>query len=433
VRAKILNRNVAVITSYDHCRQILNASDGVASSPSPSSPGSIVAAHEGQTISQRSFGVLPAYRELMADFFPPPNLLLLDAPDHEGRRRVWNDHMANVCRDASPIIRAIAVDELSTWSHGDEMDLYDKMKDLAWRMLLAIFLELSPADKQYGEVVSRQEALLRGQFSLFPIAINTPFWRSPRSRGLDARRKLQETLKENVQAQTPTCPFHCRTGIISPDELASNALLFTSSIAVKALASLLTASLLNLFLFPGEPSLATRVREQDSANQEIFLKSVLRETERLSPPVIGVMRRVQQEIILRPPGVQDEPPTLIPQGWDVWLYFVGAVRNNSVYEQASKFVPERFVTESGTQPGLAFGLGAKRCLGGEIVRQIVQTVAMVMLDTGVDLHGSVESEGVRGWLGWDDEVPVEMIARDLKQLPCQRPRNPIRLRVFRRR
>lgn len=431
VRAKILNRDVAVISSYEHCKEILSLNEEASSSPSAQS--CIIATHPGQTLRKSSFGVLPAYRELMSDFFPPPNLLLLDAPGHEARRRDWDDHMAKVCRDSSAKVREIAIDELSAWSHGAEVDLYDRMKDLGWRMLLAVFLHLSPTDRAYHDVVAWQEDVLRGQFSLFPVSINTPFWRSPRSRGLDARHKLQEALKKNVDTQHSTCPFHnCQAGTIGRDELASNALLFTSSIAVKALASLLTASLLNLYVFPDEPSLANRVRELDSGPREMLLQSILRETERVSPPVIGVMRRVQQDIILQQTGTPNDPPTLVPAGWDAWLYFVGAARNESVYTQAAKFVPERFVGESGPSPGLTFGSGDKTCLGKDIVRQIVQTVAMVMVDSGIDLHGSVDSEGVRGWLGWDGEVPVESIARDLKQLPCQRPRKPIRLRVSRK-
>ncbi|RYO75176.1 hypothetical protein DL764_010570 [Monosporascus ibericus] len=430
VRARILNRDVAVVASREHCVEILDVKV-TSSASSQSAQKSVVAARPGQNVGRGSFGVLPAYRELMADFFPQPNLLLLDAPDHEFRRRCWDDHMAKVCHDSSATIREIAVEEISSWQAGAEVDLYDRMKDLAWRMLLAVFLQLSRTDQAYQDVVAWQEELLRGQFSLFPVSIRTPFWRSPRSRGLNARRKLQEELKKHVDALQPQCPFHCPGETIGRDELASNALLFTSSIAVKALASLLTASLLNLYLFPSSPSLAHRARELDPDGRGTFVRSILRETERLSPPVIGVMRRVQQDVVLQQSCQGEDPGILIPTGWDAWLYFVGANRNESIYNEACSFVPERFAAESGAPPTLTFGFGDKSCLGRDISRQIVQTVTTVMLDAGIDLHGAVVSEGVRGWLGWDSQVPVESMARDLKQLPCQRPRKPIILRVSR--
>lgn len=424
LRAKILNRNVAVMVSFNHCKEML----GVQESGSQSEENCILTSKDGQGATSTSFGVLAAYRQLMVDFFPQPNLLLLDAPVHRPHREIWNEHMVRICHDSSGILSEIAREEIASWKLGEELDLYDQMKELAWRMLLAIFLDLQPADPHYREVIKWQEDLLRGQFSLFPVSINTPFWRSARSRGLDARRKLQAMLKKRVNTMQPQCPFHAPDGKIRQDELASNALLFTSSIAVKAVASLLTASLLNLYLFPTEPSLASRVRTIAPETRETLLDSILLETERLSPPVIGVMRRMHEDIVLRPSGEAEDPGTLIPEGWDAWLYFVGANRSESVYSQAHSFVPDRFV-EGGTLPSLTFGFGDKTCLGRDIVRRIIRTVTSVMVDSGIELRGSVDSEGVRGWLGWDADVSTESIARDLKQLPCQRPRKSIKVQV----
>lgn len=424
LRAKILNRNVAVMASFKHCKKIL----GVEESGPQSEGNGVVTTRDGREATGTSFGVLPAYRQLMVDFFPLPNLLLLDAPDHKPYREIWNENMLRTCHDSSDILSGIAREEVASWQPGEEFDLYDQMKDLAWRMLLAIFLDLQPTDPDYKEVVKRQEELLRGQFSLFPVSINTPFWRSARSQGLDARRRLQVMLKKRIETMQPQCPFHSMRGKIHEDELASNALLFTSSIAVKAVASLLTASLLNLYLFPAEPSLVSKARALTPTPRDALLESILFETERLSPPVIGVMRRVQEDIVLHHDSNAGDPGTLIPEGWDAWLYFVGANRSDAIYSQANRFVPDRFVND-GAPPSLTFGFGDKMCLGKDIVRQITRTVARAVVDSRIDLRGRVDSEGVRGWLGWDTETSAKSMARDLKQLPCQRPRNPIKVEV----
>lgn len=66
------------------------------------------------------------------------------------------------------------------------LDLYETLKTLAWDILLAIFLGVE-RDNVGGvsrNVEDLQETILRGQFSLFPAAVRTPFWTSPRSRGL---------------------------------------------------------------------------------------------------------------------------------------------------------------------------------------------------------------------------------------------------------
>ncbi|KAH7381005.1 cytochrome P450 [Cadophora sp. MPI-SDFR-AT-0126] len=420
IRARILGRNIAVVSSYQICEDILKASSG-------EYQDSVIAAKAGQTISEDTFAARPAYLQLMSDFFPAPNILLLDHPDHLPKRRSWEEQIWQLPLETSQTILRMANDHFGSWNHGDIIDIYESMKDLSWRVLLNIFLQLSPTDELYSTIESLQETLLRGQFSLMPVSIKTPFWRSPRSKGIEARQKLQILLKDHIASQDSGCPF-LRQEKLDKNEISANALLFTSSIAVKALASLLTASMLNLFLLPCEPSLATRVRIEDPANRDILLRSILLETERLSPPVVGVMRRVQRDVVIRSP--EGRPPTLIPAGWDVWLYFVNAARDKSVYHLADKFLPERFISPE-TKPGYAFGSGSKTCLGQHIVREIIKSVASAALDSKLNLQGSVEAEGVRGWLGWDTGIGADAFARDLKQLPCQRPKDAIRLRVQR--
>ena len=414
IRARILNRNVAVVSSYRICRDILRAASGL-------SQDAVGAANVGESISKQTFAVQPVYRELMADFFPPPNLLLEDHPNHEAKRANWEAQLSNFPDETEHIVRSLVVKHIEPWLEGKNFDLYESMKTLAWKILLAIFLDIEQGNTPFDQIECLQENLLRGQFSLFPVAVNTPFWRSPRSKGLDARRKLQGLLKTHVRSQRSGCPFQ-KQGICSQDDLASNVLLFTSSIAVKALASLLTASLLNLYLMPRETSLASQIRTESTVNAEALLQSVLTETERLCPPVVGVMRRVQQDIILTSGSDQ---PVVVPKGWDVWLYFASAAKDNDAFGAAEKFIPERYISPEETFPGFAFGLGSKACLGQSVMKRVVLTVARTMIGANVDLHGSVDAVGVRGWLGWEENFGVEQLAQDLKQLPCQRPKDPI--------
>ena len=421
IRARILGRNVAVVSSHQICEDILKAGSGEHQS-------SVTATNKDQTISETTFTARSAYFQLMSDFFPAPNILLLDKPEHHSKRKSWEDQLSCLPADTSQTIRQMADDHFSGWNHGDSIDVYESMKDFSWRVLLQIFLQLSPDAELYSTIESLQETLLRGQFSLMPVSIKTPFWRSPRSKGIEARQKLQELLKTHIASQDSGCPF-LRQEKLNKDEISANALLFTSSIAVKALASLLTATMLNLFLLPCEPSLATRVRSEEPVNRDILLRSILLETERLSPPVVGIMRRVQQDVVIASP--EGQPPTLVPAGWDVWLYFMNAARDKDAYHLPDKFLPERFISQAETKPGYAFGSGSKTCLGQHIVREIVRSVASSALDSGLNLEGSVEAGGVRGWLGWDTGVVAEAFARDLKQLPCQRPKEAILLQVQR--
>ena len=438
IQAKILNRNVAVISSYDHVRQLLY--------------DETIASH----LSSRM-----AYDELMAPFFPPPNLLLLDPPDHSMLKEAWQERMKKLVGAIKPLIKGITEEHLRRISSGSNIDLYENMKSLSWRILLSVFvadssdqaLDKDDADK----IESLQEDLLRGQFSLFPVSVNTRIWRSPRSKGLQARRDLESLLASKVVRGR--CPFIVNDSNEGRD-IANHLLLFTSSLAAKALASLLTALILNIYLFKGKDrhsSLSMEIRKiEDHAQRSDYINSVILETERVSPPVVGIMRRNTQEILLKDQlsrnKEQATPPTLIPKDWDLWIYFVGAARDPGVFgDTADSFVPLRYVNlslqERSNQEGFAFGAGTKICLG----RDLMRTVAMTLVETCLGLEiGAAENGvsaeslvifakdvatmplGVQAWLGWQSNVKPEDWANDMKQLPTQRPRRPITVEISHR-
>ena len=84
------------------------------------------------------------------------------------------------------------------------------------------------------------------------------------------------------------------------------------------------------------------------------------------------MRRSTQDIILRPfDSKRLTPPTLVPKGWDLWLYFVGAARDPNVFgKDADVFKPRIAGEEAPDSPireGFAFGAGPKSCLGAGLI------------------------------------------------------------------
>ena len=430
IQAAILNRKVHIISSYELCKSILlgdgttGERHGHSESESPI-PGESKGSNDSTRSDLDTFVVGPAYRQLMADFFPPPNILLEDSGIHATNKERWKQQLSTFPTDVTPLIRDITRAHLSTFCKGSSIDLYENLKDLSWKILLGIFLNLNIEDEAYSTIEKAQETLLRGQFSLFPVAVNMPFWQSPRSKGIKARQDLLPMLREQVDKQEPSCPL-LRQQTIGKDEMSSHCLLFTSSIANKALASLLTATIMNLFLLPGPTPLAAIVRSHPPDMRRPLLESILLETERLSPPVVGVMRRVQRDIELPLPETEDRHR--VPAGCDVWLYLAGANRDPTVFSDAEKFMFDRFMA-SDIPRGFTFGFGNKTCLGSEIVHQIVSVIATEMIDADITLHGNVSEYGVKGWLGWETGVPPSAFASDLKQLPCQRPRKPVHVSV----
>lgn len=423
IRAKILNRNVAVVSSYEHIHFILNHDKDVTKDEEP------------------AFVAGKAYRELMNEFFPPPNLLLADGCPHREMRQRWNGRMTSFRGTTfgeagvmANIVRQFLKDG-SYMAIGKPEDLYETMKTLSWQILLGTFLGLAPDEKLFGVVQELHEDLLRGQFSLLPISVNVRVWQSPRSKGTKSRKILQDLIAWRLHelcSQESDCSNNgLRTFIeagsdVTSEEMRDHVLMMTSSLAVKGLASLLTAFFLNLFLFKINGIAGTeRLKVMAEAGQEEirkYIRCVYLETERLSPPIVGIMRRLTRDVILE--NGEDQTPTLLPKGWDTWLYFVGAGRDHSAFGKTfSSFDPTRYFDQDVPDP-LAFGTGPKTCLGKSLIRDLALIVAEQFLANGLSMGGRVTRPGVRGWLGWQDASPEEWTS-DMKQLPTQRPSQPI--------
>ena len=442
VRAEILNRNVHIISSYQFCKEILSASHAAK-------------VEDGTDGASSKFAAGPAYQQLMEAFFPHPNILLEDGMLHAQHKSKWKKFFEDrIVESSTSLVGDATLRKFVEPFHGvdqrHEIDLYETMKQLVWDLLLGIFLGLSRDHERdaFKRAQEMQEKILVGQFSLFPLPLRTPFWTSPRSHGLKAVQDLGPTIRKRLKSMrehtsrndqtSPRCPLvegkptsglGEDTDSLNENEIVSHVRLFTSSIANKALSSLLTAFLLNLFIWRDpnntdeEASLAKLIATQDDATtRTTMLHAVLKETERLSPPVIGIMRRATESVTLD--SGRDEHT--IQAGHDTWLYFVAANRDPGVFQQPDTFQWDRYMGQD-EEESVTFGLGSKQCLGADLSHQICLTVAQTFLDSGISFHGNVSEGGVKQWLGWQSNSDANAMARDVKQLPCQRPRRPVML------
>lgn len=416
VRAKILNRDIALITSHAQITHVLGYTPT-----------------RDEITSRPTFVASEAYKPFMSQFFPSPNILLADGFPHQTARSPWE---ARIQAFQSGLDRTVDQTAAAAFKNAidTKFDLYEFSKMLAWKILLGLFLGLDESDSYFQEIQVLQEDLLRGQFSLFPISINTRLWQSPRNRGIAARDKLQSLILKQLRRKGGLCPFEVQESEL--EEVANHLLLFTSSLAVKAIASLITPFLLNLFLLKqGESSLADKISELDHQEGLDLLRSMVLETERLSPPIVGIMRRLTRDATI-PSNTVEDPDVLLPRGWDVWLYFVAGGRDPSAFgSDCAVFKPERFLPiGKECSYGFAFSTGDKQCLGQELVRDLCVRTGQAMLQEHLNLTGSTLPVGVKAWLGWegDREIHADAWVRDMKQLPTQRPAKPVLVSVVRR-
>lgn len=131
--------------------------------------------------------------------------------------------------------------------------------------------------------------------------------------------------------------------------------LFASSLVVKCLASYLTSLLLQLYHLDQSVTLET-------------LLPIQLETERLCPPLIGVLRRALKDWSLPNEDLS------IPKSWDAWLYFPQCNRDPTVFKDPNLFQADRY--QSNLPHGLAFSQGSKICPGIEVIRRMSGQVAM---------------------------------------------------------
>lgn len=377
LRAKILNRNVVIVSAYRQVRKVLDTEDG-----------------REDDEQKPPYVAMESYSQLMKDFFPPPNLLLRDGCPHARMRRGWAGSEQAFSSFDEQKMATLTARFLEELARGDgTFDLYDRLKDLSWQLFLSAFLELEPGDTEYADFVRAQEDLLRGQFSLFPVSVNTGVWHSPRKTGIDSRKKLQKMILMRLDQQKPDWLPDEIFATRSREEIVNHLLMSTSSLAVKGFASLLTAYLLNVFTSP-----PGKGRSHASIKSDEARKAILTETMRLSPPIVGVMRRTTSDRTL-PSTSDDTPDVLIPAGWDVWTYFPGANRDPSVFDQPDLFRPDRFVSQANNTARLdpiIFGTGPKRCLGATFVENVALIVARVIDSSGLTLEADVQAFGVRG-------------------------------------
>lgn len=401
IRAKLLNRNVAIVSSYAQATQVLGGKDSLSDGKEP------------------TYSARLAYGNIIEPFFPSPNLLLTDGCAHAKMRDGW-DPVAKNLAAAQSEYAAVARQWFSELPLATDVQLYQTMKYLSWRLILVPTLGVKPGGNDAREIESLQEDVLRGEFATLPVSINTGVWQSARSKGIAAREKLQSILRRRLDEQRPS--WLPEAFVQSrKEEVVNHLIIATSSLAVKGLASLLTAMFLNYYFYT-----RTTGKTLDQNNLEALLK----ETMRLSPPIIGVMRQTTKDAIIA--GADSDNDVLIPKGWDVWTFLAHANRDPEVFGQNSNlFNPDRYSTASDVPPDpLSLGTGPKLCLGREVIKSCCIATLEACKALDVNMVGEEPKPGVKAWLGWETAGP-EVWARDMKQMPTQHPTAPVMVQFTR--
>ena len=119
--------------------------------------------------------------------------------------------------------------------------------------------------------------------------------------------------------------------------------------------------------------------EEDSSLALPYLEAVLRETYRLTTPVLGVPRRLPEDITINGIYVEKQTPLLLMTG--------KALKDDELFDDAKEFKPERWLGDASSKLcgkarkaiSLApFGRGKRMCIGSNIA-QVEARVILVRL------------------------------------------------------
>jgi cytochrome P450 family 135 len=110
------------------------------------------------------------------------------------------------------------------------------------------------------------------------------------------------------------------------------------------------------------PDKLERLRAEVEVGEDAYLTATIRETLRLRPVIVGVLRRLTESVEL---GGYD-----LPAGVTVMPSIHLVHRDPTIYPEPDAFRPERFLeTPPGTYTWIPFGGGVRRCLGAAFAQQ----------------------------------------------------------------
>lgn len=130
---------------------------------------------------------------------------------------------------------------------GKPIVVYEMFKALATQLSIALFLSHDIGNRDAQEVSELMSTHWRGMISV-PVSVRAPWawWKSGYSKALTAKDRLTEIISEYLKSNPSNIASGIQESCTDQDTAVRQLLLFTSALIPKALASLLTSTVLAL-------------------------------------------------------------------------------------------------------------------------------------------------------------------------------------------
>lgn len=346
VKTRVLGRNVAIFMGHEANRFLLAT---------------------GMHFFLWRDGWPPTFKELLGE-----SLFVQDGEDHRQKRKLLMPafHRQSL-RNYLGTMEAIACRYLQKWEQRGAFAWLDEFKQFTFEIASTLLAGSAPGDDT--ERLSRLFVALTRGFITVPVRWSwTPYGRALRARDalLAYIDRAIEARRANPTDDALSLLVHTRDedGIaLTNRELRAQMLLMLFA-GHETSASMLTS--LALF-FKQHPDVLAKARAEqdalrlgdtltmDDIRAMTYLDQVLKETERLHPPVPAGFRGVTETF--------EYNGYTVPKGW-IALYLINvAHRDPAIYRDPLRFDPDRFSPERDESSVpfslVGFGGGARVCLG----------------------------------------------------------------------
>lgn len=314
------------------------------------------------------------------------SMLLLHGEAHRRERRLLTPpfHGARM-RAYGGIIQAIAAERAATWSPGAALRAMDELLDVSIQVIIrAVFgVQGSDAVARWGNAVSELVAGINPAFLFFPALQRAPFGLGPWGRFTVARGRLDALIYAEIGARRASgergedilslmldATYEDGGGMTDAairDELVT--LLFAGHETTQ-----ITMAWALYRLHERPEALGTLRAELDGAGDDPaqiaklpYLGAVCDETLRRDVVVTDVLRTLTQDATLG--GVP------LPAGTNVGLAITTIHHREDLFEQPSRWLPERFIGKTyGPSVFMPFGGGTRRCIGAALANYEMRLV-----------------------------------------------------------
>ncbi len=318
------------------------------------------------------------------------SLFLQDGEEHQRNRKLLMPAFHGQALAGYAItMQQIISKYLKNWEIQKELTWFPELKQMTFEIASVLLLGSSPGDKI--QILSQWfTELTNGLFAIFPIRKS---W-SKYGKALAARDKLLAYIEQEIEKRRSN-PGDDALGLMLQTRDENGDRLTTEEIKVQALlllfaghettTSMLTFLCLALEQHPEILNKARREQEQlgiesdltlQNLKQMTYLEQILKEVERLYPPVGGGFRRVIKPFVFE--------GYYVPQDWIVSYRINSSHQDSNIFPNPQQFDPERFSSDRAehkqTEYSLVgFGGGPRFCLGYAFAQMEMKIFASMLL------------------------------------------------------